>query len=186
MPNTKFFTKKGDKGTSLLGKCEIPKDDAFFHLLGGLDELNSWLGLARASVNGSRKLRGISDQISDIQEELFVAQAEVAALGMGLKPKIKISAGHIKKLEDIIGLIDADLPPLIKFIIPGATEPSAFLDLARTMARKVERAAKTYSKEKKLSPDFMKFSNRLSSVLFALARYVNYRLGVKEEHPKYK
>lgn len=183
---TKFYTGKGDEGASIMAGKKIDKDDLFFYLLGGLDELNSWLGFCRATAAKVTKLKEVVGYLRDIQETLFIAQAEVAAVGSGVASKIKVSSDKTKDLERIIARVDKVLPPLAKFIIPGASELSASLDVARVMARQVERLAKTFSKKKKLRPEFLQYLNRLSSVLFALARFMNFKLKVKEEHPSYK
>lgn len=186
MTKTKFFTGKGDGGVSKMGKCKITKDDALFQLLGGLDELNSWIGFCRAGVAETLKLKTLAGWLKEVQHTLFIIQAEVAALGSGFKPKFKITEAKTLWLEKIIREIDKKLPPLTKFIIPGASETSSRIDVARVLARKTERAAKTLSASVKLSADLSRYLNRLSSFLFALARWTNYVLKIKEENPSYK
>lgn len=186
MPKTKFYTGEGDGGKSKMGNKKINKNDSLFWLLGGLDELNSWLGFCRAVMLKTAKLKTAGDWIKEAQEGLFIAQAEVAAVGSGFKPKFKIDENKTIWLEKIIKEIDKKLPPLTKFIIPGASEISARLDVARVMVRKTERSAKEFYVKIKLSPELMKYLNRLSSFLFALARWTNYLLKIKEEHPSYK
>lgn len=193
-----------------MGKHKIAKDDALFQLLGGLDELNSWIGFCRAGAAKTSKLKTLAGWLKEVQQALFIIQAEVAALGNGLKPKFKISKEKTAWLEKIIKEIDKKLPPLTKFIIPGASEISARIDVARVLARKTERAGKTLSAptpnkqwrqsrgvqfclcgcggsaNAKLSPELLQYLNRLSSFLFALARWSNYVLKIKEENPSYK
>lgn len=194
MPNITFFTGKGDKGESFLGKKKISKDEKLFELLGDLDLLNSWLGLCRvegarivSTKSGARLVLPIVSVISDIQEAVFTAQAEVGSTAIGAKiGGKKITREHVLYLEEVISGIDDKLPAIKKFIVPGGSELSARIDVARALARRAERTAVSFGKKKKLSSEFLKFMNRLSSVLFALARYVNFVLKEKESHPKYK
>jgi len=183
---TIFFTGRGDRGKSKIGSKRLPKDDIIFQLLGELDELNCLLGLCKADAQGNRKLRDLVSVLGDIQETLFGVQAEVAAIGGGYESSVKISANKIKAIEEVINRIDLELPSIRKFIIPGGSRISAQIDLTRAVARRVERTAVAFSKRKKLRPELMQFLNRISSLLFALARLVNYRLKIKEENPSYK
>lgn len=190
---TKFYTRQGDRGTSKLGDKELSKDDPIFEALGNLDELNSWLGICQVGPKAGRPsrrekklLKSLNIILGNIQEMLFIAQAEIAALGSGRGPRIKIAAGKVGDLERIIADVDAILPEITKFIIPGGSLLSAQLDYARTIARRVERGVRKYAKTKKVRPELFEFINRLSSVFFALARLVNYKLKIKEEHPSYK
>lgn len=183
---TKFFTGSGDGGKSKIGKRRISKADFLFEVLGSLDELNSWLGLCRIEAGKNKKLAEFSLILKEIQNSLFIVQAEIAAAGFGFKKKkIKISSEKTIFLETAIKKIDALLPKLNKFVIPGGNELTARLDFARALSRRVERQAVNFSRKKKLSGETLKFLNRLSSCLFALARYVNFRLGIKEENPSY-
>lgn len=208
---TKFFTGEGDEGESTVGPStgsgqprKISKSSSLIELLGGLDELNSWIGFCRVEANrrgsvdgpvrnpriphGSGQIRekpNVNEVLRLVQETLFIIQAEVAALGFGYPKSPKITDDKIKYLEDVILKVDSIVPKIEKFIIPGGSELAARLDISRTEARKVERLAKKYSEEKTLSAPLLKFLNRLSSLLFALARYANYESGEKEENPSY-
>ena len=117
-----------------------------------------------------------------------MVQAEVAVIGFGYKAKSfreKIGRKTIE-LEKFIGKIDKKLPIIKKFILPGGSELSARLDVARVIARRAERATVRFNnKKKRLPPELLQFLNRLSSAFFALARYVNHAKKVKEENPKY-
>lgn len=179
---TKFFTSKGDKGTSVFGKKKLPKDDALFDVLGDLDELNSWLGFAEAGAD-----KNIGEILKKVQESLFMVQADFAAIGFGFKTKgfsEKIGLKTIE-LEKIITDTDKKLPAIKKFILPGGSELAAKLDIARVIARRSERAAVGFSRKKKVPDELLRFLNRLSSLLFALARYANRIKGVKEKNPMY-
>ncbi|MDP3956773.1 MAG: cob(I)yrinic acid a,c-diamide adenosyltransferase [bacterium] len=184
---TKFFTGAGDGGKSALGKKSFRKDDPFFEVLGTLDELNSWVGFCRVSLRRGKTKRDVDTAavLLRVQEILFVMQAEAAGIFFK-SPKYPIlRASATAHLEDTINRIDAILPPLTKFIIPGGSELSAKLDIARTVARRAERLAVGYSKKTKLSHETLQFLNRLSSLLFALARHENFKKNIKEDSPSY-
>lgn len=194
---TKFFTGTGDKGKVVIGKQKLAKNAPLFEMLGMLDEVNAWVGLARVRLQpaSARKRRtpksrraplSLGTFLSNIQELLFIAQADVAARGLEYPRKILIIPEHIKHLEAIISLVDNILPPLTSFVVPGGTERAAVLDLARTRARALERFAVGALGRCEETADMLQFLNRLSSVLFALARYENYRGGVREQKPSYK
>lgn len=188
---TKFYTGDGDKGESKVNNQAVSKSNNLVEFLGGLDELNSWLGFCRVGAEKLNTEINASKTLKNIQNSLFIIQAEVAALGFGLpaqaghpkSPKIKES--KIKELEEVIAEIDKVVPKIEKFIVVGGTELACRLDVARALARRVERLAKKYSEENELSEPLLKFLNRLSSGLFALARYVNHESGIAEEHPTY-
>ena len=189
---TQFFTGKGDQGKSSFGNRRLEKDDALFELLGNLDELNSWFGLCRVEARkifGAKKTGTLALQtLEALQEDLFIAQAEIASIGFAysIKKIPRITEAKTAELERMIREIDASLPTLRNFVLPGGSELSARLDVARAIARRTERSAIVFGKRAKLSPEFLQFLNRLSSMLFALARYANHLLKAKEEHPKYK
>ena len=166
---TIYYTGRGDKGRSEMGMKKIAKDDPLFEALGALDELNSWIGYCQY-----KKLKAI-------QEDLFIAQAEIALAALGKKSKIQITNAKTQRLEQEILAIDKIVPQIKKFIIPGASELSAKLDYARALARRAERAAV----RAKVSPELLQYLNRLSSILFAHARLVNYKFKIKEKNPGY-
>ncbi len=178
---TVFYTGRGDGGESLFGDKKLPKSDQLFELLGNLDELNSSIGVCRTTSSG------FDPVLRCVQETLFVAQAEVAAVGFGyeIKPINKMSVAHTEFLEREIQKLDEEIPALKQFVLPGGTRLAADLDLARAVARRVERSAVVYGEKRSLSPELLKFLNRLSSLLFALARAVNHAAGQNEEHPSY-
>jgi len=195
MPNTLFFTRNGDNGKSAMGKKNISKSDSLFTLLGALDELNSWIGFCVACDMGkSEPTVDIEKILFRLQEMLFIAQAEIGAIGFGARltdgqvknPTIAITEHHVREIEKVIFDIDAVVPPLKHFVLPGGTMRAASLDIARVVARKTERIAVKFSKKKKVSPEFLQFLNRFSSMLFALARYVNFISGKKETRPSYE
>ncbi len=187
---TKFFTGDGDTGESKISGKTVPKSVILMELLGNLDELNSWLGFIRVESEKFPLQNNVdvTDTIKTMQENIFTIQAEVAAVAFdsSISKNKKIGREKTAFLEGIIKKIDDILPRLTKFIIPGGTDLAARLDVGRTIARRAERSAKKYSSEKTLSAELLAYLNRLSSALFALARYVNYKFGIQENHPGYK
>ncbi len=189
---TRFFTGKGDKGQSTFGNKRIAKDDALFEFLGNLDELNSWLGLCivEAKKTLSKKKEGLLmlESLEHLQEDLFIAQAEAAAIGFSysIKKIPRITEAKTARIEHMIQKIDTVLPTLRNFVLPGGSGLSAMLDIARAISRRAERSAVAFGKRAAFSKEFLQFMNRLSSALFALARFANYVLRVKEKNPNYK
>ena len=192
-----LYTGFGDKGTTTLFHCDqgrISKSANIIEALGSLDELNAYLGIVKVysdmdislhigklNILIGRKKISYSKIIKDIQEVLFIIQAQVAG------SKIFVSKKHIKVIEDIISIISDLLPPVTSFTISGGSILSAELDFSRTLARRAERRIVQVEVEgiKVLDPNTIVYMNRLSSVLFAMSRYANYILSIPEDHPKY-
>lgn len=184
-----FYTGKGDRGKSFVGKKEIDKTSIEIEALGDLDELSSLLGLVRQNI----KHRVFNKIILDIQENLFIIQANVAGIWY---PKFKspiFKKEKIKEIEKIIDNFEQKIKPAKKFIIPGASEESAWLDYARTLARRAERSVLRFSKnhglrtkDYRLNPNISAYLNRISSLLFAMARMAVKVHGKPERYPQYK
>ena len=182
-----FFTGKGDSGTSKLFDSEpgkrVSKSSPVFETLGMLDELNTLIGWCKAGV-GEQVVRGqkLRLVLHDVQDHLFTLQAEVA----GAPKSIPLSS--VEKLGEFIKGIEAELPPVTSFLVPGATELSARLDVARAVSRRAERRLVTLheSGERLVSESSRAYANRLSSLLYALTRFVNHNAGVGEEPPHYQ
>lgn len=183
-----LYTGKGDGGTTTAFGCDqtrISKSSELPEALGALDELNAYLGFVkmRAGVEPiptGRQAR-IANALRGAQETLFIIQAEVA----GADKKVRESA--VKDIEKIVNDIEKEIPKLKGFSIAGGTELSALLDVARTLARRTERRVIAVKEMglRELVPETMTYLNRLSSLLFALARLANHQAGVAEEIPRY-
>ncbi len=187
-----LYTGKGDMGTTTLFHCDqgrISKSANIIEALGVLDELNAYIGIVKVyanqeqmkiTVNNKKKVL-FSSILSDIQQTLFIIQAEVAGSPMTVKK------GDLIKIENIIKHISILLPPITSFTISGGSVLSAKLDYTRTLARRCERRIVSVvdGGGKKIGKVTVAYLNRLSSVLFALSRYANYILSIPEEHPKY-
>ncbi|KKR70720.1 MAG: hypothetical protein UU13_C0002G0065 [Candidatus Nomurabacteria bacterium GW2011_GWB1_40_7] len=184
-----LYTRKGDKGTTKTFACDqrISKSSIVAEALGALDEINSFLGLARAKAGKtSFKIEGkrikFFDLVLEIQQNLFIAQAEIAG------STLSITKDKIEKIENIVDEIEKILPPIKSFFVSGATELGAIFDFARTLARTAERRVVAAKEEGKVavSADTMSYLNRLSSLLYALARISGHLEGVEEIKPEYK
>ncbi len=189
-----LFTGKGDGGTTKTFDAppgvRISKASELPEALGTLDELNSFVGLAKVTaergvdpkITLGKRTRTTSSLLSDIQQTLFIVQAEVAGA-----PK-KVGKAKVTQIEGIINTIEVLMPPITTFTVAGGTELSAILDVTRTLARRAERRVigVTESGLRKVSPGTKAYLNRLSSLLFALARFANEDAGIARETPKYK
>ena len=182
-----LFTGKGDGGTTKTFGCNqrISKSSATAEALGALDEINSFLGLCKIKTEEliitNSKLR-IKDVVHGIQENLFIIQAQVAGADK------QIEESKVKRAEEIINGIEKELPPIKSFFISGGTELAALFDIARTQARRAERRVVQVSEEgsAKLGEHTLPYLNRLSSLLYALARYSNHLAGITEKPPSYE
>lgn len=160
----KVYTKTGDKGTtSLLSGERVEKDCLRVEAYGTVDEITSVLGLARSMCIKTE----VQETILKLQKLLMALMAELATKGSSGK---YISAEHINILEQTIDSFEAKLPPLKEFIIPGDTNGSAALDMARTTTRRAERQVIRLSKEEPVSETVLIILNRLSDLCFVLAR----------------
>jgi len=177
-------TKKGDKGfTSLLGGRRVPK----FHLrpetYGTLDELNSFLGMARAVS----KDRMVKETLLTIQNHLFIIGPALALSGKDRTLlKREVTQKEVDWLTRLSTDFEVSLTPEPKFIIYGETYVSSILDVARAVSRRAERrVAEMKSKRMLSNPKILEYLNRLSDVLYLLARYEEKEAGRKPRHPSY-
>jgi len=177
-----LYSGKGDDGKTQAFGCDqkrISKSSELPEALGALDELNAFLGFVKMRSGGESR---IANALRDAQEILFIIQAEVA----GADKKVGDTAvGHI---EALVNAIEKEIQPLKGFSIAGGTELSALLDVARTLARRAERRliAVEEAGVRALPSETKAYMNRLSSLLFALARLANHQAGVQEENPRYE
>ena len=176
-----LYTRKGDDGTSgILGtKARFPKNSPIYEALGTLDELNSLLGVCRAHFHFKKGDVDVVNEIKNVQECLFIIQAELAGAPKSILRK------HINELECVIEKIETISGNPHSFLIPGSTETSALLDYARSVSRRAERRVLNAHLVRKVSFPTRAYLNRLSSLLYALARYSAREEGVKELSPSY-
>jgi cob(I)alamin adenosyltransferase len=175
----KIYTKTGDAGeTSLFDKTRVRKSDARVDAYGEVDELNACLGVARAAGAGDE----IAAIIEGIQKDLFALGARLADPSAKIAARVTkaaITDAHVERLEQAIDRLEAELPPLRRFILPGGSPAGAALHLARTVCRRAERRVVSLGSEE-VEPIVIVYLNRLSDLLFVMARAVNHRSGVSE------
>jgi cob(I)alamin adenosyltransferase len=175
----KIYTKTGDEGiTGLLGSGRVPKDNIRIEAYGTVDELNAVLGLARAQA-----LDPASDSIvAQLQDELFTVGSALADPDPQGRFHHAIKPEHATGLEKIIDAIDAELPPLTTFILPGGCLAAAQLHLARTVCRRAERLVVKLARQSgaEVPAALIVYLNRLSDLLFVLARVSNHRARVSD------
>jgi cob(I)alamin adenosyltransferase len=174
----KLYTRSGDAGeTSYFDGTRVRKDDPRLDAYGDVDELNAWLGFVRTSRLDAR----VDAELDRIQRDLFALGAQLADPGEKLAARVTkavIGDEDVARLEQLIDRFDADTPPLKKFILSGGTPAGAALHLARTVCRRAER--RMVSLAPPVDPVLLRYVNRLSDLLFALARAVNHQAGVPE------
>lgn len=175
----KIYTKTGDDGqTGLFGGPRVPKDHPRIEAYGTVDELNAVLGVAR-SFGASNEVDLLLEQI---QNQLFDLGAELATPDAKQRGMIKIGQRQVAELETAIDRFEADLPALQQFILPGGTLVATHLHLARTVCRRAERRllSLTTHTDEVISPSLLIYLNRLSDLLFVLARAANAAAGVAD------
>jgi len=174
----KLYTRTGDAGeTSLFDGTRARKDDPRVEAYGEVDELNAWLGLIRAS--GIDPSAGA--ELAAVQRDLFALGAQLADPGDKLAPRVTkavIDDEQVVRLEHLIDHLDAEVPPLRRFILAGGTPAGAALHVARTVCRRAER--RIVALRPPVDPVLVRYVNRLSDLLFVLARVVNHRGGMPE------
>lgn len=166
---SKVYTKRGDKGeTDLLGGSSARKDSLKVDSYGSVDEASAFIGVARYYC----KNKAIKDALKEIQNKLLVLGGYLASDDKGKDMlKDQISENDIKKLEELIDEYNQKLPPIFQFILPGDEEVSAHFHVARTVVRRAERRIVSLTVEEGLNPLIQKYVNRLSDLMFVLARY---------------
>ncbi|WP_432408591.1 cob(I)yrinic acid a,c-diamide adenosyltransferase [Wukongibacter sp. M2B1] len=171
----KIYTKTGDKGqTSLYDNTRVYKDSIRVESYGTIDELNSYLGFSKNFIDDN----DINEIILKLQRELFDVAGELATKDRSKFPE-KINENHITELESIIDnyLSKMNKEQQFKFIIPGSNKGSGSLHIARTICRRAERRIITLSRDEEVSPLLVKYVNRLSDVIYTLARYLETKLS---------
>jgi len=182
---TKVYTRHGDKGdTHLVGGRRVPKDDPRIESYGTIDELNSVLGIVRAHNDVAPRSAATTrlDQIlRQIQNELFDLGSELATPpDAAWEGMIRIGPEQVRVLERTIDECQADLAPLKSFILPGGGPIAAFLHQARTVCRRAERDILRLMHREPIGAAVLEYVNRLSDLLFVLARWMSHTLGEPE------
>ena len=176
----KIYTRKGDKGeTGLIGGTRVSKSALRVEAYGEVDELNAVLGWIGTKVTDET----IRQDLLQIQRDLFAIGAQLADPAGHVEQKAEkagLTEGRIRELEGIIDRYDTVLSPLRAFILPGGSEGGALFHLARAVCRRTERRMVALSRDEPLSPMLIPYMNRLSDLLFTLARVVNRHAGIEE------
>jgi cob(I)alamin adenosyltransferase len=168
---TRIYTKGGDEGQTSLGRGErVAKHDPRVEAYGTVDELNAIVGMARSVI-----ARGEADaMLARIQNDLFDLGADLCTVKPKRgQPALRIVPAQTARLEHEIDGMNAELQPLTSFILPGGNMASAWLHLARTVARRAERRMTQLAVKQTVNPEVIKYINRLSDHLFVLARRLN-------------
>jgi cob(I)alamin adenosyltransferase len=176
---TRIYTKTGDAGdTGLFDGTRVSKADLRVESYGAVDELNAWLGLVRAEGVPA----DIDDMLLAIQGHLFALGAMLADPRHRIASRVEkasIGTHDVVRLEGWIDQLDLKLPPLRRFILPGGSRGGAMLHLSRTVCRRAERRIVSLGKGT-FDPVVVTYLNRLSDLLFVMARAANERVGVSE------
>ena len=165
---TRIYTKSGDKGTTALGTGKrVPKHDLRVEAFGTVDEANAAIGIARLHTGGDADAA-----LARIQNDLFDLGADLCAPD-DAKERLRIVDAQVERLEQEIDRMNEELAPLNSFVLPGGSAAAAHLHLARTIARRAERAMTRLAEQEAVNPAAIRYINRLSDHLFVLARWLN-------------
>lgn len=169
--NMKICTKKGDKGkTALCDGSMVSKSSPRVRACGDLDELNSWIGFVISELE-SKKINAI---LSSVQKDLFILGSHTATCSSKTQKALqKFGKEKIEHLEKIIDEISGKLKPIKRFVLPAGTRPASSLHIARTVCRRAERTFVLLSEKDIIFEQTIPYLNRLSDLLFVLARYAN-------------
>jgi len=180
----KIYTRTGDEGeTSLMGGGRVAKDHLRVAAYGDVDETNAAIGLVRSTAPADFE----DALLGDVQRDLFaiggaLATPEPERLKPRQRDKVVIDAGRVEALERAIDACDAELAPLTAFVLPGGCAKAAALHLARTVCRRAERTTVHLAHVEHVPDDVLVYLNRLSDLLFTLARLANHRAGIADVH----
>lgn len=178
----RIYTKTGDRGeTHLAGGQRVPKDSRRIECYGTVDELNAFVGMACVSAAAQNPVADLVAILRRVQHELFNLGSVLATKPEDVHPKqARITAVEIEQLEAEIDRMNADLPPLRSFVLPGGSRLNTELHACRTICRRAERLAVALAREEEVPPEAVQYLNRLSDAFFVWSRWVNHRLGVPE------
>jgi len=180
--NKRIYTRTGDDGTtSLFGGERVAKGNPRIDAYGTVDEANSVVGVARAHLASEPGADRLDPVLRDVQEELFVLGADLAT-PLDAEPIVpRIKDYHVEQVEKRIDDFDADLKPLKKFVLPGGSPAGATLHSGRTVCRRAERLSVQAGTSIPINDDALVYLNRLSDLLFVLARWANKQAGMRED-----
>ncbi len=172
----KIYTKTGDDGTTgVQGGKRISKSNLRIKAYGMIDELNATIGL----VISKKFDDDIENLLRDIQNDLFVAGSDLSNPDL-TNMKNRITKEMVTNVENSIDRLENELPPIINFILPGGHEVSSLIHISRTIARRAETIVISLNEKEKINDECIKFLNRLSDLLFVIARTVNKKNGFND------
>jgi len=174
---TRIYTRGGDGGETSLGDGRrVAKHDLRVAAYGTVDEANATIGLARLHLGGSGATADADRILARVQNDLFDLGADLCRPETDAPadpPPLRVTAGQVARLEGEIDRLNADLAPLTSFVLPGGTAGAAYLHLARTVVRRAERDMTALARSERVNPEAVRYVNRLSDLLFVLARALN-------------
>ncbi len=177
----KLYTATGDQGTTgLLGPERIAKDDPRVEAMGAVDELNAVLGVTLAA----QRSKPIREALLKIQDDLFTVGAELATPRPEGSKVPTVTAAYVARLESTLEALDVG--PVTEFLLPRGSEALVRLHWARTVARRAERRAVALAKREPVNPELLRYLNRLSSLLYQMAVWVQAKERTRKEHPTYR
>ncbi len=177
----RVYTRRGDRGeTSLAGGQRVPKDSARIEAYGTVDELNSFLGAARVTA-AEAGLLPLAAILLRVEHELFNLGSVLATLPEDAHPKqARVTDADVAQLESEIDRVNAELPPLRSFVLPGGGRLNAELHICRTVCRRAERATVALGRVEPVPPEAVRYLNRLSDALFVFSRWASHVTGAPE------
>jgi cob(I)alamin adenosyltransferase len=173
----KAYSGTGDKGeTSLYGGTRVWKENPRVEAYGAVDELNSQIGVARAHLKGKK----LNEILRSVQRDLWILGGDLASELVSANVP-RVSKEQLDRIESVTDELNSGLPPLRRFILPGGSVSGAELQMARAVCRRAERRIVSLSRVESINPEIIPYVNRLSSLLFVLARTVNKTQRVAEQ-----
>ena len=176
----RVYTRQGDQGqTALAGGQRVPKDGSRIVAYGAVDELNSFIGVARATLlemaDDASQLCGLAAILLRVQHELFNLGSILATLPADVHPKqARVTDAEVAQLEQEMDKMNEGLPPLRSFVLPGGCRLNAELHVCRTVCRRAERDLVTLAREESVPPETVRYLNRLSDALFVWSRWASH------------
>ena len=178
----RVYTRRGDDGkTSLAGGQRLAKNDPRIEAYGTVDELNSFVGIARESARADSRLRQLDGILLRVQHELFNAGSILATLPEDVHPRqARVTDADSLRLEEEMDRMNEVLQPLRSFVLPGGARINAELHVCRTVCRRAERAVVALAGHTEIDPRIVRYLNRLSDAFFVWSRWASHQLGVAE------
>lgn len=177
----KLYTRTGDAGTTgLLGPERVSKDDLRVEAMGAVDELNAAIGVALAAL----KDKEIRATLLKVQDDLFTVGAELARPSRADSKVPRVTEAYVARLEDALGAFESG--PIKEFLLPRGSEGLTRVHWARTVARRAERRVVALTHREEVNPALLRYLNRLSSLLYQMAVWLQKKERRKQEHPSYR